>query len=622
MNRNVGAERNYLIGAITVLQSDQPNSLVEICLEEPLKKHPSSLVGQSKAHLNQPPIHLIRLIGTWSRLVIEVLKLASELKLYLDVYEPQFNTDHSWDFHDGIRAELLIANPDDADQAAWFIKTIDMRSHLSSHLSLRSPQPGPVHNQAHASPTTYFESMLQPTSHERRETRGLPGSRMKRSLAVEDLWAEDSTFDHNRPALSENQYTPCPNKRVRVGSGELSPHGSHPRGDSRRLHTSTLLFSTPDALTRPDSFRFNTQPAVRLRTLDEITQMQGGPSEPFNVIAIIDQRQTDKCYQVAGGAADYKMTVYLTDFSRPMGSKNVTCNLFWKTEEECAAWEKQDCDWKVIFLSNVHKRPVNHYPDQIIGISTCFQYALWCPGEFYSSKPVLEQFSSLFGSTFNDLLAKALALYQQLKQRSAPQLLPRAPTPPVQSVLKTISELKLDHLGEKFDLCVEIVDIWVADKGNDRMTVTDYTLNPALRMREPANLFSSLTLPVPRFHQEHGGTSSNWGVTANRLMSVYLEPSVLRAIYRQFDQSDATKVPSMYDYRYKLLAQVVGLKQLDLHPNEDNSDINFYATMAADSTDSLAVLTDRIVPLSPSEPAFQKLLNDKEIYRQDMREYA
>ncbi|KAA1088534.1 hypothetical protein PGTUg99_033131 [Puccinia graminis f. sp. tritici] len=122
---NTRAQPTYLIGTIGMLMSDEPNSCVEIHLEKRLiqgedekegwRKHRQWTAAdmQGAARLNQQPVHLIiRFRGTWSQGITHDLKTTLEAKLHVDIYKPTFNrSDNSWEFCDGVRADLLIGKP-------------------------------------------------------------------------------------------------------------------------------------------------------------------------------------------------------------------------------------------------------------------------------------------------------------------------------------------------------------------------------------------------------------------------------------------------------------------------------------------------------------------------------
>jgi hypothetical protein len=122
-----------------MLMSDEPNSCVEIHLEERLiqgedekegwRKHLQWTVAdiEGAARLNRQPVHLIiRFRGTWSRGIAQDLKTSLEAKLYVDVYKPSFNrNDNSWEFCDGVRADLLIGNPN-SNPSSCFVKAINI----------------------------------------------------------------------------------------------------------------------------------------------------------------------------------------------------------------------------------------------------------------------------------------------------------------------------------------------------------------------------------------------------------------------------------------------------------------------------------------------------------------
>lgn len=302
-------------------------------------------------------------------------------------------------------------------------------------------------------------------------------------------------------------------------------------------------------------------------TLDEIDKMKtGGPSRRFNLMAIIDHKKSERCEKASSGTCDYRMTVYLSDHSRPKGAKRVTCNLFWRTEEECPSWLK--ANWKIIFLFNVHKRSSTIYHTQIIGPSRSYHWAIWCPA-YLGCREQLET-STQRGSRSNDptltigdlqLTPHSLKRFAQhfydshlaYEDRYSPHLrsdLDRShpsdslPIPTITSVFKRISDLTSPS-PIKVDLCVKIVDIWRDAPGNDRLTVTDFTSNEHLRFPSPMGLDlepgesmmeEQNVTPSLRFHLDHGGDRTNWRSTASRLISIYVAQPILGVVLRKLDR--------------------------------------------------------------------------------------
>jgi hypothetical protein len=126
-----------------------------------------------------------------------------------------------------------------------------------------------------------------------------------------------------------------------------------------------------------------------------------------------------------------------------------------------------------------------------------------------------------------------------------------------------------------------------------------------------------LTRPLGIFHRQHGGDELNWSVTAGRLMSVYLKPPILKGIYQQFNPTGSCESPSADDYRKKLLGKVVQLNQLHIRfcqGQGQDAQIKIYATMGNPSNSH----TDSITLISPSEPAFKNLLENKKVYQCEM----
>ncbi|KAH9466378.1 hypothetical protein Pst134EB_001431 [Puccinia striiformis f. sp. tritici] len=443
-------------------------------------------------------------------------------------------------------------------------------------------------------------------------------------------------------------------KRPKIQSNESATRIPYPPSESDRCQASTAtspnVSQTPIQLhsTQQVSTSCTAWPQISrdpppglkeqgfaLKTLHEIDRIPGGYDDLFSVVAIIDAMQTEECRPVSGGTSDYKMTLYLRDLSRQEEEKPVTCNLFWKTAEDCPPWGK--ARWKVIFLSNVYKRPSDVYNTQIIGRSSHFQWALWSPRrsdaaeQFHSSSENIAEFSSLFCISPGRLVATARDLCVPSK------LIPvsERALSPVGSVPKSIWELGHD-LDKQFDLCVQIVDLWIDDSGNDRMTVTDFTPNPALRMVQP-NMQTKANQTRLRFHEEHGGYKSDYGKTESRMMVVYVEPPILKSIYNHFDKAGDSGNPSGDDYRRDLVNKVVRLTQIDLcfDTNTKYSGL-MYGLMTNPyvpkgvrpeksfdfDPNSIPLLANRVVPLMPSEPAYQKLLQYEASYEQELREFC
>jgi hypothetical protein len=151
------------------------------------------------------------------------------------------------------------------------------------------------------------------------------------------------------------------------------------------------------------------------------------------------------------------------------------------------------------------------------------------------------------------------------------------------------------------------------------MTVTDYTGNKNLKMSMPDREPHSL---LWKFHEQHGVGNRNWSVTAERLMAVYLKSPILKVIYQQLNPTSSCERLSPINYRQNLLGKVVRLSQLDIR-FRPNVDFKIYATMAhlsQSQTDSITSLAKRIIPIKSSEPAFKKLLDNKELYKCELNQ--
>ncbi|KAA1105542.1 hypothetical protein PGT21_011395 [Puccinia graminis f. sp. tritici] len=676
--RDGGVGTHFLLGTITKIVCNEARSRIDINLDERLVKEEeeqeedggcgqSTSNGRTSRRSSQirQPVHRIRFLGAWCRTFLHDLKTASKLKLDMDAYEPEFDqAGNRWVFRNGVRVELLIDNPFPT-QLPFFLKTVDLVPRLSSDLLEPPPNPKTRQSDLQVSPhipsTTHSQQNLQAsqrTSRVNDESASRPTAKRTR-VAECDPQGSQIPNRHDRtttPVASQqgsSSTNPNSHQRAHIHSNQLhytpghpDPHQSSTLTTPTTPHTSTRVnptnplnpFAPAVSQTLTNLTPASHTQALPLKTLDEIDQMEGGTKNSFNLIAFIEEKKTEECERSTRGMTDYKMTLYLRDSSRPMSTRNVTCNLFWKTLEDCPPWGK--AMWKVIFLFNVFKRASTIYDTQIVGPSNGFQWALWSPGytgsaeQFFSNNKSINQFCSLFGSTPEDLKAKALALFDHQNQSSLSNPYTQPATPIVNSIPKTISELT-NNCRQKFDLCVQVVDLWVDGVGSDRMTVTDYTRNSILRSPKPISMTDGSSRIV-EMHVNHGGDETNWGVTESRVMTVYIEQPILQTCYEQFvDHSDslASRTPNAYDYRTTLINKVVRLSQLDLRLRAGSNQSGvIYALIANPRKSRLAgpddsfdidpdtrtLLADRIVPLAPSEPAYRKLLLDKEIYIREL----
>ncbi|KAI9601540.1 hypothetical protein H4Q26_001364 [Puccinia striiformis f. sp. tritici PST-130] len=626
---NDAANVSYLIGRVTSLKYNTISSRVQICLEEQRIEKPCTLAGKRDADSrgHQQSFYLITFVGHWCRMITHDLEETSILKLYLEGGVPGHHSAGSrWEFHNGIHAELTFEDHDGSP----ITKTIDIgRSFdLSStstwtavmNISLIK---GLLFSISSSEQVLDFQAILlrQPCNRPHREITQKESvciRRLPRTTPKEVVYTRMTTIKPPPQRIDKTRHGP---DRTRTNARKSSP--------MNRPHESlTLLVNQIGA-------KHRLLQGFALKTLHEIDRIPGGYDDLFSVVAIIDAMQTEECRPVSGGTSDYKMTLYLRDLSRQEEEKPVTCNLFWKTAEDCPPWGK--ARWKVIFLSNVYKRPSDVYNTQIIGRSSHFQWALWSPRrsdaaeQFHSSSENIAEFSSLFCISPGRLVATARDLCVPSK------LIPvsERALSPVGSVPKSIWELGHD-LDKQFDLCVQIVDLWIDDSGNDRMTVTDFTPNPALRMVQP-NMQTKANQTRLRFHEEHGGYKSDYGKTESRMMVVYVEPPILKSIYNHFDKAGDSGNPSGDDYRRDLVNKVVRLTQIDLcfDTNTKYSGL-MYGLMTNPyvpkgvrpeksfdfDPNSIPLLANRVVPLMPSEPAYQKLLQYEASYEQELREFC
>jgi len=585
-------EQGHLAGPVIKIVTNGHRSRIELHLGEATIKQeePSSSSGQEKTRKTH---HRIKFLGDWCPMILPDLRQTVSIKVDLGVYEPEFDLNlDRWEFRHGIRAELLLKNTEQS-QPPFFLKKIDIAPSLSSEPSAPATTPAPA---------------CTPCKNPAPET-----------------------VNHHQQSESPHNNT---HKRPRTHSKESPPR------PQPQPHSSAIPPPTHHKKQYP------------LMTLDEIDKMAGGTSRPFSVIAIIDEKKTEQCERAGRGTMDYRMTLYLSDSSRGVGVRSVTCNLFWKTAESCPPWGK--ALWKVMILFNVYKRASAIYDTQIIGPSNIFQWALWAPGyvgsveQLHSSNQNLAQFASLFDLSPDQLKAKALALYQQHNAHSDLDLADAAALVP--SVPKSISDLSIGF-RQKFDLCVEVLDLWLEEGGNDRMTVTDYTCNPMLRtMNQDVEKMIEIMdgglemnpVAAVRLHRSQGGTAANWRVTESRVMTVYIAEPILRATQGRFKpqtggsggegEDSEDWGASVYDYRGRLVNRVVRLSQLDLCVRAGSHQKGLvYALMAnpfkprlvSDVSDDhpssylpddLAPFANRISPVSPSEPAYRKLMLDKALY--------
>ena len=223
----------------------------------------------------------------------------------------------------GVRAKLLIDNPAE-NQLPFILKTVDISPRLSDDLSdsssiaERAPDP-----QAAISSTSHSKRGLQASHEDHRETNGSTRSTAKRTLPARD----QSTPLTNQPGSSSNGQNP--HKRVHVDSSQPLHHpdhhsdthqtstrpnsaASHPSNRSNPNNPANQSRPTPSQQASPlanpsrpalSQLPTNRPPAsqsavIPLKTLREIEQLQGGQKQSFNLIALIDDKKTEKCEQI------------------------------------------------------------------------------------------------------------------------------------------------------------------------------------------------------------------------------------------------------------------------------------------------------------------------------------
>lgn len=179
-------------------------------------------------------------------------------------------------------------------------------------------------------------------------------------------------------------------------------------------------------------------------------------------MGLIARKKTDVCERMTSGTKDFKMTLYLKDDSRPESLSDVTCNLFWKTQEASPVWGK--ANWQVMFLWHVRKRNSDLYNTQIIGAAENFAWALWAPQAFGSAE-MLE-----FGMEDQDFIPpcylnsegsralkrQAAALFETLKRARSPSLAASLAMKEAElTCAKRISDLNTREPG-KVSLCVQV----------------------------------------------------------------------------------------------------------------------------------------------------------------------
>ncbi|CAH7688095.1 expressed protein [Phakopsora pachyrhizi] len=599
----------------------------------------------------------IKLSGDWVKYIQPDLESTVRAKFYLDHYEPHWDEVlWRWEYKSGVRVDLTMVDDDDR----MVMKRIDISASTSQLLSnpiklspcsdsARRPRTSNVLNPNSPPPTEPLKRPRQSSdpssphsiinSPEQSSSLTIPNSEKKARTKTlnENLNSNDQeqrSIDAFPKKTSSSPIASCSSSRIGLCEIELA------NDPSDRTTLLSRKFSNP---VRHDSMRSTVQgtsseigklnnarenSSIRWKTLKEIEVMEGGPQRCFDFVGIITQTKTSTCEKAGLGTCDYKMTLYLTDNSRSVEDRDVTCNLFWKNERSCPPW--LEAQWKVIFLWSVHKRRSDHFNTQLVGPSGGFRWALWCPGH-HGSEDTIELGPWDPYETLKSLKNRAQILYQNHLSKDILNdgIEPSLPVCTSNQPISRIYELKHKPLGT-------IVDLWHAAPDSDRLTVTDFTKNPL-----PIKKYSP-TQSVSRLHYDNGGNPHNWSITTNRLFSIYVSQPILLSVLKKIESSQAengddeglfnfnnNEFSNAHRLRVAFSGKYFKLSQVSLKRRADGSlygsmernpsgDTSKYINHHQDGNKELQYWS-RVVCLEESDPIVRKCREAFEVYRNELK---
>ncbi|KAH9824435.1 hypothetical protein DFH28DRAFT_945646 [Melampsora americana] len=513
----------------------------------------------------------VRFAGPWVKYLSEDLEVAWDICLDLNHFKPTWNQfEDRWEFDHGVHADLLLQ---DVDEVSWYMKTIELGATTSRPLRL-PPSAISAASQMHRS-TPW-----------RNASRHLPSIKRSPSMDVKLPLREASETKRarldspdRRNLLAHVDHLATPDRQESILHERATPSTSH-KPDISSHHTDRISPTQQSTdiipLAQPSVYRMDptasdlmqlTQaPGVpEFYNLQEVENSTKGGNFTLNLFGLITHKKNDVCQRVRGGTQDLQMTLYLQDDSRPNSSSEVTCNLFWRTEEACPHWEK--ANWQVLFLWGVYKRYSTRFNTQIVGQSDKFGWALWAPPGFGSAEmlDVCKVGGNLvppcFLNTEGSRMLKRLAagLHDSLNRLTTPGLTNPSEIDVAEiSVTKRICDLQLRE-PQKVSLYVQLIDLWHDPPGNDRVTVTDYTSNMRITPSDFRVENDPSAQPWSRHHVEHGGTPENWPVTGQRQFSIFLCQPILKQLYRHIRGDLASDGAGVHELRETLLRLYVKL---------------------------------------------------------------
>ncbi|EGG11530.1 uncharacterized protein MELLADRAFT_76710 [Melampsora larici-populina 98AG31] len=506
----------------------------------------------------------VRFAGPWVKYLSEDLEIAWEICLDLNRFDPIWNQfEDRWEFNHGLQAVILLQ---DVDEVSWYMKTIELGATTCRPLRL-PPFAASSASQTHRS------TPLRNASRHLSSIKRSPSMDTKFSLgeASETIRTRlDSADPRIRSAHADRLTTPS--RQGSVLHERATPSTSHKPDISSYCtdwNSPTQQSTDVIPLAQPSVHRLvqSTQAPgvpdfVNLQDVEDSTQ---AGTFTFNVYGLITRKKNNVCQRVRGGTQDLQMTLYLQDNSRSQSSPEVTCNLFWRTEEACPNWEK--ANWQVLFLWGVHKRYSPRFNTQIVGQSDKFGWALWAPPGFGSaemldmckvgSSAVPPCFLNFEGSRILQRLAESL--HGSLNRLTTPGLANPSDTDVTElSIPKRICDLQ-PREPQKVSLCVELIDLWHDPPANDRVTVTDYTSNIHIVPSDFRVEYDPGAQPWSRHHIDGGGTPENWPVTGQRQFTIYLCQPILEQFYRHIRGDLASDRAGVHELRESLLGLYVRL---------------------------------------------------------------
>lgn len=187
-------------------------------------------------------------------------------------------------------------------------------------------------------------------------------------------------------------------------------------------------------------------------------------------------------------------------------------------------------------------------------------------------------------------------------------------------LLLKICELGLRKPYEIFDLCVEVVDLWIGEGDNDRLTVTDYTRNVC---RRPA---LDPVQPLLLFHTENGGRRDNWEITSHRLITLYISQPILKTAYRQIIGSEGT--PNAHDLRSAFERRRFLFSQVTLRVRANGTIYGFLECSGATQDHGDECFTAetgyeekaRVMLIEENDPMAQPIIHAQESYRAELNQ--